>query len=302
MPEQRHSGATAANTSCSTTVNFFYPFPNVTVYRYINWFLGISGTLSAADLDCLAQNVISSDNFNPKDLQNFSTAWEMKRLDKYGSTNVPFTADDGWKKGLVTVHVPNTNQSYISELASPQFLVSGIHYHPLLEVIKAACQSPKSEMYHWVPFKLLHQTSSTHLQTYTDIYNSNAMLEEDAKIRAMGQYPDDNPDTEIAILAMLFWSDSTHLTSFGTATVWPIYLYFGNLSKYACRRPNAHAAHHIAYIPLVGLNPNLYAQVCLSLPSCLTLSKTFTQELIILQQQQKFCAFSRSNLCKRYGV
>jgi len=68
MPEQHHSGATAADTSCSTTVDFFYPFPNVTVYRYINWFLGISGTLSAVDLDRLARDVISSDDFNPKDL------------------------------------------------------------------------------------------------------------------------------------------------------------------------------------------------------------------------------------------
>jgi len=32
MPEQHHSGATAADTSHSTTVDFFYPFPNITVY------------------------------------------------------------------------------------------------------------------------------------------------------------------------------------------------------------------------------------------------------------------------------
>jgi len=87
----------------------------------------------------------------------------MKQLDKYRSTNVPFATDDGWKKGLVMVHVPNTSQSYTLESASPPFLVSGIYYHPLLEVIKAACQSPKSEMYHWVPFKLLYQIPSTHM-------------------------------------------------------------------------------------------------------------------------------------------
>jgi len=61
------------------------------------------------------------------------------------------------------------------------------------------------------------------------------MLEEDTKIRALGQHPNDDPDTEVAILAMLFWSDLTHLASFGTASLWPIYLYFGNLSKYPCR-------------------------------------------------------------------
>ena len=151
MPEQHHLGATVAETlsPCSTTADFFYPFPNVTVYRYIKWFQGTSGTLSAADLDHLTCNMISLDDFNPKDLRNFSTAWEMKWLDKYGSTDVPFAADDDWKKGSVTIHVPNTNHKYASESASSQFLVSGILYHPLLEVIKAACQSSKSEAYHW---------------------------------------------------------------------------------------------------------------------------------------------------------
>ena len=202
------------------------------------------------------------------------------------------------------IHVPNANHKYTSELASPQFLVSGILYHPLLEVIKAACQSSKLEAYHWVPFKLIHQTPSAHLQAYTDIYNSEAMLEEDMKIRAKGQHPDDNPDTEIAILAMLFWSDSTHLTNFGTASVWLIYLYFGNLSKYACGRPNACAVHHLAYILSVSIDPDLYAhwQDCLPLPSSLTLSKTFTKRLIKLQQCLNFCISSRLNLCKRYGI
>jgi len=30
----------------------------------------------------------------------------------------------------------------------------------------------------------------------------------------------------------MLWSDSTHLASFGNASLWPIYLYIGNLSKY----------------------------------------------------------------------
>jgi len=135
------------------------------------------------------------------------------------------------------LHLPKANCKYASESASPQFCVSGISYCPLLEVIKRACQSPQSKEYHWVLFKLVHQTQapSENLQVYTDIYNSDAMLEEDAKIRALGRHPDDDPNTEVAILAMLFWSDSTHLASFGTASLWPIYLYFGNLSKYPHR-------------------------------------------------------------------
>jgi len=184
MPEQYHSGLAA--TEVPSSVNFFYPFPNATVFWYVNWYLGISGTLLAADLDRLARDVISSDDFNREDLQNFSMAWELARLDKHRSTDVPFSAKDGWKKGLVMLHIPKVKHSYASESASLQFQVSGIYYHLLLEVIKAACQSDQAKQYHWVPFELVHQSPLAHQRAYTDIYNSDAMLEEDAKIRALG--------------------------------------------------------------------------------------------------------------------
>jgi len=277
MPEQHRSDAAASETPCpsSSTVDFFHPFPNATVFRYINWYLGTSGTLSAADLDRLAREVISSDDFNPADLRNFNTARELARLDKHGSSDVPFAAKDGWKEVSVTLHVPNAKYKHASEDASPQFNVSGVHYRPLLELIKAACQSSQAKEYHWVPFKLVHQSPSADLRTYTDIYNSDAMLEEDAKIRSLGPHPGDDSDTEVAVLAMLFWSDSTHLTTFGTASLWPVYLYFGNHSKYARARPNAHTAHHVAYIPSVSLDPVLHLQDGLSYPSSLTVSRTF---------------------------
>ena len=49
--------------------------------------------------------------------------------------------------------------------------------------------------------------------------------------------------------ALMFWSDSTHLANFGTAKLWPIYMFLGNLSKYTRSHPTAHACHHLAYIP-----------------------------------------------------
>jgi len=53
------------------------------------------------------------------------------------------------------------------------------------------------------------------------------------------------------MIGMMIWSDSTHLTSFGTASLWPVYLYFGNQSKYTRAKPSEFAAHHLAYIPKV---------------------------------------------------
>ena len=67
--------------------------------------------------------------------------------------------------------------------------------------------------------------------------------------------PGDN--LEIVIAGIMLWSDATHLASFGNASLWPIYLFFANQSKYIRSRPTAFAAHHLAYIPTVG--PHLRA-------------------------------------------
>jgi Plavaka transposase len=49
----------------------------------------------------------------------------------------------------------------------------------------------------------------------------------------------------------MLWSDSTHLASFGNASLWPVYLYLGNLLKYWCAKPSSFATHHLAYLPSV---------------------------------------------------
>lgn len=90
------------------------------------------------------------------------------------------------------------------------------------------------------------------IRVYTDCYNSDAMLAEDEKIRTMDRIPGDDPAMEYAILPILIWSDETVLSSFGSASLWPIYLYFGNMSKYIRGRPTEFAAHHLAYIPSVS--------------------------------------------------
>ena len=54
---------------------------------------------------------------------------------------------------------------------------------------------------------------------------------------------------EKVVAALMFWSDSTHLANFGTAKLWPIYLLFGNVSKYIRGQPSSGACQHVAYIP-----------------------------------------------------
>ncbi|THG93149.1 hypothetical protein EW026_g8011 [Hermanssonia centrifuga] len=59
----------------------------------------------------------------------------------------------------------------------------------------------------------------------------------------------DGCQLEIVVAAIMLWSDSTHLAQFGNASLWPIYAFFGNQSKYVRGKPTEFAAQHMAYIP-----------------------------------------------------
>jgi len=92
-----------------------------------------------------------------------------------------------------------------------------------------------------------------------EIYQSDAMLEAQDQISKLPRAPDDT--LERVVVPLMVWSDSTQLANFGSASLWPFYLYFGNQSKYACGKPTANVCHHLAYIPTVSsdlLNPLAY--------------------------------------------
>jgi hypothetical protein len=61
----------------------------------------------------------------------------------------------------------------------------------------------------------------------------------------------------------MFFSDATHLATFGTAKAWPLYMYFGNLTKYARSAPKSGACHLVGFLPSVSGFP-LCSNVCLS--------------------------------------
>jgi len=80
------------------------------------------------------------------------------------------------------------------------------------------------------------------------------MIDAYKEINALPREPED--DLERIVAGLMVWSDSTHLTNFGDASMWPFYLFFANQSKYARCKPSARACHHVAYIPTVSIHIN----------------------------------------------
>jgi len=230
-----------------------WPFPNMSTWRFMRWLNTGSRSKSEGEANRLVHEVINAPDFQADDLQNFSAHRENGRLDV---TNKTSPLDDGFQVASITIEVP-TGEPSDSETSRP-YTVPGLRYRKLLNVIKAAFQAPLSSHFHFTPFSLMHRSSITGAEqrVYGELYQSDAFIKEHHRVQNRSRPPPDDPGCKLekVIAALMFWSDSTHLANFGTAKLWPIYLFFGNLSKYIRSRPSSGACNHLAYIPSVRVH------------------------------------------------
>ncbi|KAG6862955.1 hypothetical protein C0991_009220, partial [Blastosporella zonata] len=109
-----------------------------------------------------------------------------------------------------------------------KYSVSGLLYRKITSVIEAAFHDDLAHHFHLSPFKLFHQSPKTGKEerVYGEIYTSDAFQEEHERVQRHTAIPPDNPECkrEKVIAAIMISSDGTHLTNFGTAKAWPIYL------------------------------------------------------------------------------
>ena len=121
-----------------------------------------------------------------------------------------------------------------------------------MEAITTAFQDETAKKFHYTPHYLYWKPTpeSKPECVITELFNSDAFI---AKYKELLKHRpcSSGPHFEMAIAAMMVWSDSTHLAEFGTASLWLIYLFFRNQPKYSCAKPSYFAAHHVAYIPSV---------------------------------------------------
>lgn len=215
---------------------------------------GLGGT--PAGLNNLVHDVIRHPNFNGSDLENFNAVTAVRRFTQkhFLGSGATLKTGDGWKEGSVSIRVPCTGVEQAEDDA-PTFVVDGILYRDVVEVITAELEDPEAfRNVHVTPFKEYWNPAPGEdpIRVYSETYNSDAMLQADSEMRGtLDTAQDPGSDLETFIVSALLYSDSTHLTSFGNASLWPIYLFLGNVSKYIRSKPTSFSAHHIAYIPTV---------------------------------------------------
>ena len=171
-------------------------------------------------------------------------------------------SDAGWRKMPITISVPF--HSWAKSPGVHNFFVGDFHYRPLVSVIWEKLSNTKDHPhFHYDPFELLWNPSSQHsedIHIQCELYNSPAFLDAHRELQESPREP--RCDLPQVLLAMMFASDATHLTSFGTAksfffvdkkdasdTLWPCQDY---------RYVNTHTIKDTYPLPLVQ---NLIDQV-----------------------------------------
>lgn len=199
----------------------WFPFLNPTVARLMSWFHLGSPQKSITDLDSLVDNVLLHGDFDLAHLRDFSAARENRQLDDAAPASA--TAAD-----FEQYHITPFEYRW-DPMHNPD--------NPNIEL--GARDVPLNEYG-------LPELPDGHQVMCGEIYTSPKMLKAHNELP---QPPTSNLETIIA--AYMFYSDSTHLANFGNASLWPLYTFFGNQSKYQRAKPTANADHHQAYFPSV---------------------------------------------------
>lgn len=245
----------------------------------MNWQWGPdhSSFKSLVELDRLVQEVILSPDFDQTHLTGFNAVREAKQIDMIGTTsslqasdpgvlrsgttstssrsgNISKLDSGGWVQTSVNIAVPDGKRHRPPDDGRKLiFSVPGLHYRSLVDIMKNAAQNSVKNHFHWIPFKKLWKRPTSGngktQRIHDEMFSSDVFLEAHNELQNSPR--ELNCSLERVILGLMFWSDSTHLTSFGDASLWPIYLLFANQSKWTRGKPGAAACHHLAYIPKV---------------------------------------------------
>lgn len=205
------------------------------------WRLTGSDKKSFAEMARLVKDYLLDPDFKIEELKGYNPKRVEDEIDAADSTR---SILDGFKETSIPISIPSGDPTVPPKV----FEVPGFYYRPLISLIRLAFAHPLAAQLHFSPFRLW-QTSPINNVTqrvYSEVYDSDAFIDEHEKVQRLRDIPD---RLERVVAAMMIWSDSTHLTNFGVANMWPIYLCLGNLSKYIRALPNSGALQHVAYIP-----------------------------------------------------
>ena len=226
-----------------------YAYHSITLDKHAHFHIYDNTPIRHLVNRCLVQEVLQAQDFKIKDLSSFDAARQSSWFNAAQKEIPPddVFGIDRWKLTSINISIPTKEKKKGNGVT---FSMDGLCYRPILDVVCIVFADPLLKSFHLTPFKKLWKSPLTGREQciYDELYVLDAWI--NAHDEIMKQRKDDGCKLERVVAGLMLWSDSTRLAQFGHALAWPIYLFFGNSSKYVRSNPALECCHLITFIPL----------------------------------------------------
>ena len=240
-----------AGNSANPPPGIFSPYPNRNAFLLGDWYWNGGTQKSQASFKDLV-NIIGDPEFSSADVRD--ARWD--HINHVLADDAGWVDEDAaWEKTPITILVPaqhRRNATPDEGFGPQEYTIPDFYHRNLVSVIREKLSnSSDNDHFHYDPYTLKFQPGTDPpINVHGEHYTSQSFI--DAHIALQNSPPEPGCTLSRHVIALMFYSDGTHLTSFGNAKLWPVYLYFGNESKYWRSKPSCNLGNHVAYLQKVG--------------------------------------------------
>lgn len=235
----------------ATDVSLYSPYPNKSSFLLGEWFWKDGAQKSIQDFSALLK-VLKNPDFSLDDIRETRWHYLNKQLGNSDESEGPWLSDvdAGWKEESISLTIP-----FHKRLGNPGnhiFEAGTFHRRSIVSIIRERLAGADAHHLHYEPYELYWQPRSQDppVRVFGELYTSPEFHRVHQELQSSP--PEPGCDLPRVVIGLMLSSDVTHLTQFSSAKLWPVYMFFGNDSKYRRCKPSCQLCNHIAYLQKVS--------------------------------------------------
>ena len=239
-----------------SSLSAYHPYPTQSSFLLGEWYWNDGTKKSQSSFDNLLK-IVGHPDFRPEDVAR--TNWRHTNV-QLGRSSLgeddweDEQVDRGWIETPIKIKVPFHKRTL--HPGQEEFEVGKLYHRKLVSVIQEKISRASSHPhFHLEPYTLYWQPNdiAERVRVHGELYSSEAFIDVHRDL----QDSPGEPGCRLprVVVGLMFASDGTQLTAFSNAKLWPLYLAFGNESKYRRSKPSCQAFEHVAYFETVSTPP-----------------------------------------------
>lgn len=239
----------------------FHPYPNQSSFLLADWYWNHGLQKSHESFKKLL-SIVGNIDFSARDVRE--TNWNQ--INRQLAVNdwdegAWVDEDAGWQRSAISIRVPF--HRFLDYPGVQNYTIPNFYRRSLTSVIRERIKKDAENNchFHFEPYELLwkpnissnacglplgtESSDSATIRLHGELYTSPPFISAHRELQNMVGEP--NCNLPRVVVGLMFWSDATFLTTYGNAKLWPLYMAFGNDSKYQRCKPSSNLYEHVAY-------------------------------------------------------